>query len=143
MGSCSSTALRSRSLASAARNLDRDRGRQATQTDEMHLDPLENEVSSTSRWRPKYCRAACVFTMLLGLHHMCNHPVLVPRKQWADDEVQLQPLLPELATRLQNSGKTARLLEIPDEMLEPRRWKVLIFTCNLDELHLLAKFVAA
>ena len=38
-------ALRSRSLVSAARNLIRDRGRQATQTDEMHLDPLENEMA--------------------------------------------------------------------------------------------------
>lgn len=91
-------------------------------------------------------RQHAILALMHSLQQTCNHPATLPERSWpsvAGVSVgsQLDRKLPEFGPLAANSGKTERLLEILEEILDPPREKVLVFTQYVSTLKLLASLI--
>jgi len=81
--------------------------------------------------------------LMHSLQQPCNHPAAPPERSGPSvaTDSQRDRKLREFGPLAANSGKTERLLELLEEILDPPREKVLIFTQYLSTLQLLDSFI--
>merc|ERR1740117_331540 len=112
---------------------------------------LENDIAAaprggacgSSEGAPKKASSNHILAIMHGLQQVCGHPATLQDHWWPTDGdgnaiPGLNRSMPAFDAVPANSGKTARLMELLEEILQPPREKVLIFTQYRGTLELLA-----